>query len=128
MIWMLFGLLLFALAYNERAQKDRAQQLLVWVCMMIGTGFFAFDIYTGLLLPSQIAMFYNDGAGITYGNSTRYDMNDLSVAFFMAQTKWEWYAMEIIFMACVALGAVFMLLLVANVMKGNLAGLAGGKR
>lgn len=128
MIWMLFALLLFALAYSESEMKDRAQQLLVLVCVAMGVGLFAFDIYTGMLLPWQMAQFYNNGAGIAYGNSTRFDSSDLSVAFFMAQTKWEWYAMQIVFTACLALGAVFMLLLVANVMKGNLAGLTRGRR
>lgn len=122
MIFALLGLALFAYAYVNSKERQDSSGLAMWVSILMGAAFISADFYSSIVLPWQISQMYNGGAGIAYGNSTYFNGSDLSIAYFMAQTKNEWLAMEIVKYSGVALGAVFILVFLWQAMsQGTLA-------
>ena len=128
MIWSLFGLMLLAYAYENSKENNESSHLMMWVCIIMGTGLIANDLYVGLLLPWQIGSMYNNGTGISYNGTARFGNNDTSVAYFMAQTKNEWVFMEYVKMIAVMLGSLFVLVFVWNAMKQPVAFFTGASK
>lgn len=91
--------------------------------VFIALCFLFLDAYNYVILPDEISKFYNNGAGITYGNSTIFNSSDKKIAYFFITSTGDYVYMEMLrnfaYIAAIVFVVALAIYYVSKVTKGG---------
>lgn len=97
MIYSMLGVMALLGVYFLKG-TDELTNVLRYILLFIALVFIWGDIYTYAVLPMEIGKFWNDGAGLTFGNATNnetiFGNQDEKVAYYISKVKMDWLYME----------------------------------